>query len=124
MSDVQILGHPIVGHSWEGFAIENILSVAPPRSRYGFYRTAKGAEIDLVLQFPGLQSLWALEIKRSVAAPVRRGFYTARDDVSATKSFLVHPGSERLMLKLGVEAMGLLEFCEQVSAGSHEGHIT
>ncbi len=124
MTDVQVLGHSIVGHSWEGFVIENILSVAPPRSRYGFYRTAKGAEIDLVLQFPGLQSLWALEIKRSVAASVRRGFYTARNDVSATKSFLVHPGSERFMLKHGVEAIGLLELCEQISAGSHEGHIS
>lgn len=121
-TDVQILGHPVVGHSWEGFAIENILSVVPPRTRHGFFRTAKGAEIDLVLQFPGLQSLWALDIKRSVAASVRRGFFTARDDVSATKSFLVHPGNERFMLKHGVEAIGLFELCEQISAKSQQGH--
>ena len=121
--DLQILGHPVVGHSWEGFAIENILSVAPSRTRFGFYRTAKGAEIDLVLQFPGLQSLWALEIKRSFAASVRRGFYTARNDVSATDNFLVHPGSERFMLKHDVEAIGLLELCEQISAESQQGHM-
>ena len=116
---MQILGHPVVGHSWEGFAIEKILSVVPPRTRYGFYRTAKGAEIDLVLQFPELQTLWALEVKRSVAATVRRGFYSARDEVSATKSLLVHHGNERFMLKHDVEAIGLLELCEQISAGPH-----
>ena len=119
-TEVQILGHPVVGHGWEGFAIENILSVAPLRTRYGFFRTAKGAEIDLVLQFPGLQSLWALEIKRSVAASVRRGFYTAREDVSATKSFLVHPGNERFVLKSGVEAIGLFELCELICAEAQQ----
>lgn len=118
VTDMQILRHPVVGHSWEGFAIENILSVVPTKTRFGFFRTAKGAEIDLVLQFPGLQSLWALEIKRSVAASVRKGFYIARDDVSATRSFLVHPGNERYMLKHDVEAIGLLELCEQISAES------
>lgn len=53
MTDVQILGHPIVGHSWEGFVIENILSVAPPRSRYGFYRTAfrELADVDPLCLF-------------------------------------------------------------------------
>ena len=123
-TDRQILGHPVVGHSWEGFAMENILSVVPPRTRFGFFRTAKGAEVDLVLQFPGLQSLWALEIKRSVTASVRRGFYTAREDVSATKSFLVHSGNEHYMLKHDVEAIGLLELCKQISAESQQGRTT
>lgn len=123
-TDVQILGHPVVGHSWEGFAIENVPSVAPPRTRFGFFRTAKVAEIDLVLQFPGLQSPWALEIKRNIAASVCRGFYTARDDVFATESFLVHPENERFMLKHDVEAIGLLELCKQVSPGAQQGHMT
>lgn len=48
-----VAGHPVVGASWEGFVIENLLSVAPDRTRAHFYRTAAGAEIDLVLELPG-----------------------------------------------------------------------
>ena len=65
-------GHPVVGPSWEGFVIENILAAAPDETRASFYRTAAGAELDLVLELPGRQGLWAIEIKRSLAAKDRK----------------------------------------------------
>ena len=46
----QLAGHPVVGLSWEGYVLETLLSVLPWRSSAFFYRTAAGAEIDLVLQ--------------------------------------------------------------------------
>jgi predicted AAA+ superfamily ATPase len=49
----QIAGHPVLGTSWEGFVIENLLAHAPERTHAGFYRTSAGAEIDLLLQLPG-----------------------------------------------------------------------
>ena len=45
-----LLGHPVVGGSWEGFVIENILSGVPPHVSCAYYRTVGGAEIDLVLE--------------------------------------------------------------------------
>lgn len=56
-----LLGHPVAGASWEGFVIENLLDVAPDRTAPFFYRTAVGAEIDLLLDIPGL-GLWAIDI--------------------------------------------------------------
>lgn len=113
-TDLQLLGHPVVGHSWEGFVIENILSVVPSGTQANFYRTAKGAEIDLVLQFPGYQSRWAIEIKRNVAASMKKGFHIAKDDIGADKCFVVHTGVGRELLSHDTEAVGLLEICTEI----------
>ena len=45
----ELLGHPVAGKSWEGFVIESLLAVLPSRVQACYYRTAGGAEIDLVL---------------------------------------------------------------------------
>jgi predicted AAA+ superfamily ATPase len=63
-----LLGHPVVGASWEGFVIENLIAAAPMRVVPLFYRTGAGAEIDLLLEIPG-HGLWAIEIKRGLSAP-------------------------------------------------------
>lgn len=55
----ELLGHPVVGASWEGFVIENLLAVAPRRVRASFYRTARGAEIDLLLELGARHGTWA-----------------------------------------------------------------
>lgn len=113
-TDIQLWGHPVVGPSWEGFVIENILSVVPTGTLAHFYRTAKGAEIDLVLQFPGFQSRWAIEIKRNVAARTKKGFYIAKEDIGADKCFVVHTGTGRVSLSPDTEALGLLEICTEI----------
>jgi predicted AAA+ superfamily ATPase len=56
-----LLGHPVAGASWEGFVVENILRVVPDRVQASFYRTAAGAIMDLVLEWPGAE-VWAIEI--------------------------------------------------------------
>jgi uncharacterized protein len=58
-----ILGHPVAGPSWEGMAIENLIAAAGPEAQASFYRTSHGAEIDLILGWPGGEE-WAVEIKR------------------------------------------------------------
>ena len=113
-TDIQLWGHPVVGPSWEGFVIENILSVVPTGTLAHFYRTAKGAEIDLVLQFPGFQSRWAIEIKRNVAARTKKGFHIAKEDIGADKCFVVHTGTGRVLLSPDTEALGLLEICTEI----------
>jgi predicted AAA+ superfamily ATPase len=116
-----LLGHPVVGASWEGFAIENLINAAPPLTVPGFYRTSGGAEIDLVLQLPGGER-WAIEVKRSRAAKPGRGFYEACEDLKPTKRFVVHAGVDgsdglsRYPISGDVQAIGLLELADLLSA--------
>lgn len=102
----QLLGHPIVGHSWEGFVTETLLELASGGTEASFYRTSAGAEIDLVLSLPGGE-LWAVEIKRSSALTVEKGFHFACADLKPTRQFIVYPGEERFPLAAKTEAIGL-----------------
>lgn len=101
-----VLGHPVAGASWEGFVIETLAATAPAGTQACFYRTAAGAEIDLLLALPH-QRLWAIEIKRSLTPKVERGFHQACEDLAPERRILVFPGSERFPLPHGVEAMPL-----------------
>ncbi|EQD27463.1 AAA family ATPase [mine drainage metagenome] len=87
-----LAGHPVAGASWEGFVLENLLQAAPERSVASFYRTAAGAEIDLLLEIPG-HGLWAIEIKRSLAGRPEKGFYVACQDLKPDRRFVVNAGS-------------------------------
>jgi len=104
-----LAGHPVVGPSWEGFVLENLLGAAPPRTIAGFYRTAAGAEVDLVLDLPHRRERWAVEIKLGSAARPGRGFHSACEDLAPTRRFVVHSGEERYPLAAGLEAIGLKE---------------
>lgn len=109
-----LLGHPVVGASWEGFVIENLINAAPVLSVPGFYRTSGGAEIDLVLELPGGER-WAIEVKRSRAAKPARGFYEACEDIKPSQRFVVHAGSERFPISEDVQAIGLRELADNLS---------
>ena len=104
-----LMGHPVVGPSWEGFVIENLLRVAPPFTDAGFYRTSAGAEVDLVLDLPGSRGRWAIEVKRGLAPTLARGFHHARDDLHVDRSFVVYSGDDRYPVGDGIEAIGLRE---------------
>ncbi|MCY3878313.1 MAG: ATP-binding protein [Rhodobacteraceae bacterium] len=101
-----VLGHPVAGGSWEGFVLENLLCAAPQRVKPWFYRTAAGAEIDLVLEWPG-GDLWAVEIKRGHAPRLDKGFHHARQDLRPERSFVVYPGVERYPRGDSIEVIGL-----------------
>lgn len=88
-----LLGHPVAGASWEGYAVENLIGAAPRGTDAFFYRTRAGAEIDLLLMLPG-QEPWAIDVKRSSAPRVPRGFRIAAADVQAARNFIVYPGEE------------------------------
>lgn len=108
-----LLGHPVVGASWEGFVIENLINAAPALTVPGFYRTSGGAEIDLMLELPGGER-WAIEVKRSRAAKPGRGFYEACEDLKPAKRFVVHAGQERFPVSADVQAIGLLELTQML----------
>jgi predicted AAA+ superfamily ATPase len=110
-----LLGHPVVGSSWEGFVMENLVAAAPMRSVPLFYRTATGAEIDLLLEVPG-HGLWAIEIKRGLTARPEKGFFMACEDVKPNKRFVVNSGTERYPVAEHVEAIGLKEMARVLAA--------
>jgi predicted AAA+ superfamily ATPase len=110
-----VLGHPAAGPSWEGMAIENLLAAGAPQAQGSFYRTSHGAEIDLLLSWPDGEE-WAVEIKRSLAPTLERGFHTALADLAPQRALVVHPGAESYRLTPSVQAIGLAELCKQAQA--------
>jgi predicted AAA+ superfamily ATPase len=99
-----LLGHPAMGASWEGLVIENILSEMPGWKGY-FYRTASGAEIDLVLE-RGRRRL-AIECKASASPEPSAGFWTALDDLEIADAWIVGLVGESYPLKRGVNVASL-----------------
>jgi uncharacterized protein len=112
-----LLGHPVAGPSWEGMAIENLLTAAGPRAQASFYRTSHGAEIDLVLNLPG-DELWAIEIKRSLAPSLERGFHSALADLQPKRALVAYPGEERYRMTERIEAIGLVGLCQELLEAS------
>lgn len=112
-----LLGHPVVGASWEGMVIENLLSVLGDRARPSFYRTSNGTEIDLVLDWPDGR-VWAIEIKRTSAPKIERGMRSALEDLQPERSFVVYAGEERFRLAEKVEAIPLATLCAELLSGA------
>lgn len=112
----ELAGHPVVGGSWEGFVIESLLASAPERARSGFYRTAAGAEIDLVLDLGGRDGTWAIEIKRGLAPRPERGFHHALEDLNPARAFVVYGGEERYPLGDRIEAIGVRELARELAS--------
>ena len=110
-----LFDHPLVGASWEGFAIETLINVAPPLATPLYYRTTGGAEIDLLLEMPG-GGLWAFEVKRSLSPKVGRGFHAACSDLRPVRRFVIYAGDERIEMPEGVVAIGLQDAAAQLIA--------
>ena len=110
----ELAGHPVMGSSWEGFVIENLLAAAPDRTAASFYRTGGGAEIDLVLDLPR-SGRWAIEIKRSLAPRPEKGFHVACDDIKPDQRLVVYPGEARYRVSPDVEVIGLPELMETLA---------
>ena len=108
----ELYSHPVVGSSWEGFVIENIVSVLPKNAAYGFYRTAVGAEIDLVISHQS--QLWAIEIKRTSSPKLSKGFLNAVQDVEATHRFFIYAGKEEYPMGENTFAIGLHLFLNKI----------
>ena len=98
-----VLSHPVAGSSWEGFVIEQLIAAATTAS-VSFYRTSNGAEVDLVLEFRNGQT-WIVEVKRSTAPTISKGFFVAAADLGAARKLLVAPVEHPYPINDGVEVM-------------------
>lgn len=101
-----LFGNPVAGSSWEGFVIEQILSIIPGSWTYFFYRTGAGAEIDLLL-FNEKRKPIAIEIKYSLSPAVSKGFWSACEDIACKTGYVIYPGKEKYPIGKGVYALPL-----------------
>ena len=110
------MGHPVVGMSWEGMVIETLLACVPFHTKASFYRTATGAEIDLVLEMGARHGTWAIEIKRTTAPKLERGFQQALDDIKPNRAFIVYGGQERYQKAHNVEVISLHDMATMLAS--------
>ena len=108
-----LLGHPILGKSWEGFVIETIINALPSGVHPFFYRTSAGAEIDLVIEF-GLNEHWAVEIKASRTPRLERGFHVACEDLKVKEKFIVYPGEDEFSASKDSTVLSLPHFIDHL----------
>lgn len=108
-----LLSHPVCGKSFEGFVIENIAAHLSNNATLNFYRTAAGAEIDLLISF-GIDELWAIEIKRSTTPKVEKGFHIACEDLKPQRRFIIYPGTDNYFIMNNIEVIGLEKFLIQM----------
>lgn len=108
-----VVGHPVAGASWEGLVVETLVAAAGERYRPAFYRTEDGAEADLVLERGGRVAV-AIEIKRSSAPEVPKGFRLACDVLRPKAAFIVHGGTERWPAGGNITAISLPDLARQL----------
>ena len=85
----KLFSHPVYGPGWEGFAVENILTMLQPRGNYGFFRTRTGQEIDLVVEHQGKRL--GFEFKTSSSPTLNRGNKAAAELLNLDILFVVTP---------------------------------
>ena len=104
-----LLGHPIVGSSWEGLVIENVCSSFRD-CQFSFYRSAVGSELDLIVQKGN--KVIAIECKASTAPKLTKGFWKAVEDVKPEFTYVVAPVSEKFPVAEKVWVCNLSELIE------------
>jgi predicted AAA+ superfamily ATPase len=112
-----LLSHPVVGQTWESFIIETLIALAPDGTEAYYYRTSNGTEVDLVLMLPG-GKLWAIEVKRSSAPRIERGFHSACADLNPQKRFVVYPGTERFPLDDFTDAISVVALARALQSAN------
>lgn len=108
-----VLSHPVAGASWEGFVLEQLIAAAGPDRIPLYFRTEKGAEADLVLERGGRVEA-VVEIKRTTAPAVSKGFRIACEDLRPRASYVVHGGDASWPMGDGVTAVSLPDLVKRL----------
>lgn len=106
----ELAGHPIIGASWEGWALEQIAQLLSSRWQLSFYRTATGAELDIVAE-RGNKRI-GFEIKFSSAPVLSKGFWSAMNDLQPERAFVVAPVETGYPVAENVEVLPAIELAQ------------
>lgn len=115
VSVADLAGHPIAGASWEGFVVEQVAAALPPDAQLGFYRTAAGAELDLVIERSSHRV--AIEVKFSAAPKPAKGFWQALRDLQPRAAYVVAPVPRSYPLSETVEVLPAWEAAARIATG-------
>lgn len=107
----ELQGHPVLGASFEGFAIEQILARCPKGTDAAFYRTHTGVELDLVLDLPGARRI-GVEVKHTAAPRLTANLVQAIADVGCSHAWVVTAGRDTFPLREDVTAAPLEAFLD------------
>jgi predicted AAA+ superfamily ATPase len=110
----ELLGHPIAGHSWEGFVIEQIINILSKKFNPYFYRTSAGAEVDLVA-VKGDKPVLCIEVKLSLSPLPSQGFFNAMDDLNCKEGLIVYPGDDLYSIKHNVKVIPFLKLADYLT---------
>jgi predicted AAA+ superfamily ATPase len=100
----ELAGHPVVGHSWEGYIVEQLITRMPRGWQVYFYRSVTAAEIDLVF-LDARQRTIAVEVKYSSSPAVPRGFWNALEDLKCEQAYVIYPGNDTYPLRPKVQVL-------------------
>lgn len=106
-----LLSHPVAGHSWEGFIIEQIINHIKNSYEFYFYRTNAGAELDLVLTKGNLNSI-AVEVKLTLSPKLGKSFWNSFEELECKEGYVIYPGEEVFKLAENVTACPIKYFIE------------
>jgi len=110
-----LLGNPVLGASWEGYVIEQIMRATHRKWEYYFYRTQHGAEVDLVLVNPA-GTMYCIEIKFSSAPVLSKGFYHSIEDLQPAHKYVIVPAGDSYPKEGGIRVINLHDFLSTVVA--------
>ncbi len=108
----QLLKHPGLGASWEGYVVEQLYIHLPDTLQMYFYRTHHGAEADVVL-VKGIKPVATIEIKYSNTPVLSRGVYESIEDLGSDKNFVITPNSKTVISKEGLVIISLQQFLKE-----------
>ncbi len=109
---LELAGHPKYGASWEGFALEQLLSVVGTRQTF-YWGTHSGAELDLILFLGGKR--YGVEFKCSGAPVMTKSLHIALDDLHLERAWIVYPGNESYPVHEKARVCPLLDLMDQFS---------
>ncbi len=107
-----LISNTVIGGSWEGYVVEQIIRVLPSNILPYYYRTHQGAEVDLVL-VKNNTPIVAIEIKHSKAPTVSAGYYQVIADIKTMHNYVIYSGTDRYKTKEKITVLGLLDFLEK-----------
>lgn len=102
-----LFGHPVVGAAWEGLVIEHLIGAMAEDEGAFFYRTAGGAELDLLIASAHRRR--GFEIKFGLAPKLGKGYHHALADLGIETGHVIYTGAERYALAGDAIAVGLAE---------------
>jgi predicted AAA+ superfamily ATPase len=100
----ELLTHPKLGASWEGFALEEVLAAFKPDEAW-YYAVHSGSELDLFFRYKGKRV--GVEFKRMDAPRMTKGMRVVLQDLELDQLYVIYPGARRYPLDERAEAVPL-----------------